>query len=194
MKIYSKVLFPLLLLLITSGCVSDKISMYGRFVGVYEKYDETIHSLTKYLGSEKSLAPQEKAAYLLLIGIAYQKKLALKQSMEYYDQSLDASHEFNYFALLQKADIYRLENNYDNEMEYLKLAVKDIQILLSKIKSNSLSETEIEWDKKLEFVISYYINKENIEAVKQSYSTILENKIIKIENIIKSRVENKSPR
>jgi len=180
-----KISFALSMLFVIYGCTTDRVSMYGRFVGVYGKYDETIYSLTKYLNdNEKSLMPQEKSAYLLLIGIAYQKKHALKQSMEYYNQSLKINYEFNYFALLQKADIYRAENDYENEVNCLQYASQNIQLLLSKIKSNSLPEDEIKRCEGLEFIISYYINKDELKTVKQPYTVILEDKIKKIENTI----------
>jgi len=177
--------FSLSILLVISGCTADRVSMYGRFVGVYGKYDETICSLTKYLNDNgESLIPQEKSAYLLLIGIAYQKKHALTQSMEYYNQSLKTNYEFNYFALLQKANIYSAENDYKNEIKYLNEASQNIQMLLLRIKSNSLPDDEIKRCEALEFIISYYINKDELNTLKQPYPIILEEKIKRIENTI----------
>lgn len=175
--------FVLLMLFFTSSCTTDKIAMYGRFVGTYEKYDEAVYSLTRYLNdNEKTLTAQEKSECLLLIGIAYQKKCNFKQSMDYYNQSLAASSEFNYFALLQKASIYKAEKNYQSESDNLKDAAKRIKSLLLGIRMGAFSEDEIRRCENFEFVINYYINKNDIKIVRQSYSVILENKLKQIEN------------
>jgi len=186
MKTYFSI-FSLLSLLIISGCTVDRIGLFGRYIGTYKKYDKTISSLTKFLKDNNTLSNQERAIYLLYIGIAYQKKLEYKQSMQYYDRSLIVNPNLNYFTLLQKADLYRIKNDYDSEAKYLNLALKEIKLLLSKIKGKSLPSDEINFFQNTEYVIGYYINKEKIKNVRQPYSIKLEVKIKKIENKLRQR-------
>lgn len=155
-KIIILALFPLLLL---TGCTIGWTDVYSRYIGVYNKYDDAIRGLGSQVKKGKN--DIKEMGYLILIGIAYQRKGLLDNSMKYYEKSLALNNRFNYFALLQKAKLYKIEGKQEQERSNLKLAITCIENLKKAIANKSVSAEHIKRYKILDFNIGYYIYHEN---------------------------------
>ena len=104
----------------------------------------------------------KKMEYLILMGIAYQQKQLLNESMECYDKSLFINDKFNYFALLQKAEIYKSKGDIKNESENLKNAITCIENLKNAVEEESISANEISRYKIFDHYIGYNIYHEEL--------------------------------
>jgi len=181
----------ILLAIVVTGasCGVDRVGLYGRFVGTYGKYDETIGSLSKYLqNNQNSLPPYEKSTYQLIIGLAYQHKNMLAESMVYYAKAIAASPKFNYWAELKKAEVYRLQNDRTEQIIYLKKALQSINELASAIKAETLSPQQVGWYGKVEFVLAYYVEKRDIAWCRQAYPEILRQRAVELTAIIDHKI------
>ena len=189
-KVITLLSFVFLLLV---GCSTiEWTGVYSRYIGRYDKYDDAINGLTSKVKEEKNEI--KKMGYLILIGVAYQKKGLLVESMKYYEESLMINNQFNYFALLQKAKIYKIEGNSGQEKNNLKLTVNCINNLKKVIENKSMSENDIMQYKVLDHYISYNIYKEDIvplfegnnEQQRKTYLSCLDKRINEINGVIDS--------
>ena len=189
-KVITLLSFAFLLLV---GCSTiEWTGVYSRFIGRYDKYDDAINGLTSKVKGEKNEI--KKMGYLILIGVAYQKKGLLSESMKYYEESLMINNTFNYFALLQKAQIYKIEGNIGQEQNNLKLTVNCINNLKKVIENKSMSENDIMLYKVLDHCIGYNIYKEDRvplfwggnEQQRKTYLSCLDKRINEINGVIDS--------
>ncbi len=152
-----KNIFLLLILSICTSCSVDKIGLFSRNIGVYERYDQALNGIENEL--QKSNNSFDQMAYILLQAIAYHRQNKDTKSFKSINLSIATNSKYNYYSYQYLAYIYKSKGNYSEEKKALINASQCINNLMVAIEKQILSENKIEKYISYQFYLGYYVYK-----------------------------------